>query len=133
MGGLPLVRRHRGRWRAGPAPPPDPLNFEGQAEGISPDAVIADILARTPEQGPEPQPQRMGPAQASRRRRPGRLRSGVSEEAGTCISSPEGLLHGRSRADRRTRRASNGIEFADHRDHAAGDDLRYLDWRCTAA
>jgi MoxR-like ATPase len=27
------------------------LNFEGQAEGISPDDVIADILARTPEQG----------------------------------------------------------------------------------
>ncbi len=30
------------------------LNFEGQAEGISPDAVIDDILARTPEQSPEP-------------------------------------------------------------------------------
>ena len=29
------------------------LNFEGQAEGISPDAVIDDILARTPEQSPE--------------------------------------------------------------------------------
>ena len=27
------------------------LNFEGQAEGVSPDDVIADILARTPEQG----------------------------------------------------------------------------------
>ncbi|HRI52176.1 MAG TPA: DUF58 domain-containing protein [Pseudomonadota bacterium] len=38
------------------------------------------------------------------------------------------VFAGRSRADRRTRRAGAGIEFADHRDYAAGDDLRYLDW-----
>ena len=38
------------------------------------------------------------------------------------------VFAGRSRADRRTRRAGTGIEFADHRDYAAGDDLRYLDW-----
>lgn len=31
-------------------------------------------------------------------------------------------------ADRRTRRVSAGIEFADHRAYAPGDDLRYLDW-----
>ena len=35
---------------------------------------------------------------------------------------------GLARADRRTRRVGAGIEFADHRAYAAGDDLRYLDW-----
>ena len=36
------------------------------------------------------------------------------------------VFAGRSRADRRTRRAGAGIEFADHRDYAPGDDLRAL-------
>ena len=35
---------------------------------------------------------------------------------------------GQLRADRRSRRAGAGIEFADHRDYVAGDDLRTLDW-----
>jgi uncharacterized protein (DUF58 family) len=35
---------------------------------------------------------------------------------------------GRIRAERRSRRVGAGIEFADHRDYTAGDDLRYLDW-----
>jgi uncharacterized protein (DUF58 family) len=35
---------------------------------------------------------------------------------------------GQVRAERRSRRVGAGIEFADHRDYAAGDDLRYLDW-----
>jgi uncharacterized protein (DUF58 family) len=35
-------------------------------------------------------------------------------------------LHGRG--ERRTRHAGSGIEFADHRDYAPGDDLRHLDW-----
>jgi uncharacterized protein (DUF58 family) len=34
--------------------------------------------------------------------------------------------HGRG--ERRTRRVGSGIEFADHRDYAPGDDLRHLDW-----
>lgn len=33
-----------------------------------------------------------------------------------------------TRGERRTRRAGAGIEFADHRDYAPGDDLRHLDW-----
>jgi uncharacterized protein (DUF58 family) len=37
-------------------------------------------------------------------------------------------LPGQIRAERRTRRVGAGIEFADHRDYSAGDDLRYLDW-----
>jgi len=35
---------------------------------------------------------------------------------------------GRMRAERRSRKTGSGVEFADHRNYAAGDDLRYLDW-----
>jgi uncharacterized protein (DUF58 family) len=38
------------------------------------------------------------------------------------------VFAGKSRAERRTHHAGSGIEFADHRDYAPGDDLRYLDW-----
>jgi uncharacterized protein (DUF58 family) len=32
------------------------------------------------------------------------------------------------RANRASKRVGAGLEFADHRDYVAGDDLRYLDW-----
>lgn len=35
---------------------------------------------------------------------------------------------GRMRAERRSRKTGAGVEFADHRNYTAGDDLRYLDW-----
>ena len=35
---------------------------------------------------------------------------------------------GQLRAERRSRRVGAGIEFADHRDYTAGDDLRTIDW-----
>jgi uncharacterized protein (DUF58 family) len=35
---------------------------------------------------------------------------------------------GALRAERRTKKVGAGIEFADHRKYAAGDDFRYLDW-----
>jgi len=35
---------------------------------------------------------------------------------------------GRLRADRRTKKVGSGIEFADHRRYASGDDFRYIDW-----
>lgn len=38
------------------------------------------------------------------------------------------VFAGRMRAERRSRATGAGIEFADHRDYSAGDDLRYLDW-----
>jgi uncharacterized protein (DUF58 family) len=38
------------------------------------------------------------------------------------------LVSGRERGERRARRPGSGIEFADHRDYARGDDPRYLDW-----
>jgi len=38
------------------------------------------------------------------------------------------VFSGRLRAERRTKKSGSGVEFADHRDYAAGDDFRYLDW-----
>jgi uncharacterized protein (DUF58 family) len=39
------------------------------------------------------------------------------------------LVSGRTRAERRSRKTGRGIEFADHREYAAGDDFRFLDWK----
>ena len=38
------------------------------------------------------------------------------------------IFTGQGRAERRTRKVGSGIEFADHREYAAGDDFRYIDW-----
>jgi uncharacterized protein (DUF58 family) len=42
------------------------------------------------------------------------------------------LVAGRTRAERRSRKTGSGIEFADHREYAPGDDFRYLDWNLYA-
>jgi len=39
------------------------------------------------------------------------------------------VFSGGARAERRTRKVGAGVEFADHRPYAAGDDLRTLDWK----
>src|SRR6188474_2358663 len=36
---------------------------------------------------------------------------------------------GQNRADRRTPKRGRGIEFADHRPYAHGDDFRHVDWK----
>lgn len=38
------------------------------------------------------------------------------------------IFSGQSLAERKTKRVGSGIEFADHRDYAPGDDFRYVDW-----
>jgi uncharacterized protein (DUF58 family) len=38
------------------------------------------------------------------------------------------IFGGQYRAQRKTQKVSSGIEFADYRDYAPGDDLRYIDW-----
>jgi uncharacterized protein (DUF58 family) len=38
------------------------------------------------------------------------------------------VFSGAMKAERRTKKTGSGVEFADHRDYAAGDDFRYLDW-----
>lgn len=42
------------------------------------------------------------------------------------------LVAGRTRAERRSKKTGSGIEFADHRQYAPGDDFRYLDWNLYA-
>jgi len=42
------------------------------------------------------------------------------------------VFQGRLIAQRRTRQLGAGIEFADHREYAHGDDFRYLDWNVYA-
>ena len=41
---------------------------------------------------------------------------------------PGGSPAGSARGERKTGRAGGGLEFADHRDYAPGDDLRRIDW-----
>ncbi len=38
------------------------------------------------------------------------------------------VFAGRSRAQQRTKKRGSGVEFADHRDYAPGDDFRFIDW-----
>ncbi len=42
------------------------------------------------------------------------------------------VFRGQLLAQRRTRQLGAGIEFADHREYAPGDDYRYLDWHIYA-
>ena len=39
------------------------------------------------------------------------------------------IFRGRQRAERKTRKSGSGLEFADHREYAVGDDIRNLDWQ----
>jgi len=38
------------------------------------------------------------------------------------------VFAGRMRAERRSKKKGSGVEFADHRDYAPGDDFRSVDW-----
>jgi len=38
------------------------------------------------------------------------------------------VFKGQLRAERRGKKVGSGVEFADHRDYAPGDDFRYIDW-----
>ena len=42
------------------------------------------------------------------------------------------VLAGRFRGEKRSRRRGRSIEFADHREYAYGDDIRFLDWHLYA-
>lgn len=39
------------------------------------------------------------------------------------------VFTGAMKAERRTKKTGSGLEFADYRDYAPGDDYRYIDWR----
>jgi len=38
------------------------------------------------------------------------------------------ILQGKLKGERQTKRRGQGVEFADHRQYASGDDVRFLDW-----
>src|ERR1041384_7456529 len=38
------------------------------------------------------------------------------------------VFAGRMRAERRSKKKGSGVEFADHRAYAPGDDFRFVDW-----
>jgi uncharacterized protein (DUF58 family) len=38
------------------------------------------------------------------------------------------VFAGRNRAERRSKKKGSGVEFADYRDYAPGDDFRFVDW-----
>src|ERR1044071_4394462 len=38
------------------------------------------------------------------------------------------VFAGRMRAERRSKKQGSGVEFADHRAYAPGDDFRFVDW-----
>ncbi len=42
------------------------------------------------------------------------------------------VFRGQLLAQRRTKQMGGGVEFADHRDYAPGDDFRYIDWNIYA-
>ena len=106
------------------------LNFEGEAEGITTDAIVGDIAGRA--------------AGAWRERGRARRRRHARRRAIAPSRFDERFLRKLDRWRSLTRRArisaascapsaaaaasAPGIEFADHRDYAPGDDLRYLDW-----
>jgi uncharacterized protein (DUF58 family) len=47
---------------------------------------------------------------------------------GTLAIVSRRVFSGRMRAERRTKKRGSGIEFADHREYAPGDDFRAIDW-----
>jgi uncharacterized protein (DUF58 family) len=42
------------------------------------------------------------------------------------------IFRGKLRGERRSKRRGESVEFADHRQYVAGDDLRFLDWNVMA-
>ena len=42
------------------------------------------------------------------------------------------VLAGRFRGEKRSRRKGRSVEFADHREYAFGDDIRFIDWHLAA-
>jgi uncharacterized protein (DUF58 family) len=42
------------------------------------------------------------------------------------------IFRGKMRGERRSKRRGESVEFADHRNYVAGDDLRFLDWNILA-
>ncbi len=111
------------------------LNFEAEAEGITTDQIIAQILKDVP---------RDAVGRGGINKRDGRATNAVTAVANhmaNALLTPEllrrleqfQLLAARrakssARGERRSRARGQSVEFADHRNYVPGDDFRYLDW-----
>ena len=98
------------------------LNFEGEADEVSTDAIVAGAAdAASP----------TGIALAA-----GALSAMALRFEDDFLKKLE-YLHvvskrafaGQNRADRLTPKRGRGLEFADHRPYAPGDDFRHIDWK----
>jgi hypothetical protein len=111
-------------------------NFEGEAEGIK-----TTRSSRPSQEPPERPPSRaaMGVLDfLSRAPKSLRGRSAMPAEdlfddefqrkLDYLAMVSKRVFSGAMRSERRTKKVGSGVEFADHRDYAPGDDLRALDW-----
>ena len=128
------------------------LNFEGQAEGSRP--TTSSTTFSNPSTSPRAWPDRIPAASTDRlSNRPESLprtampRPRTSPQRGTPAPLFDGdflkkleylslvsrrVFRGQLLAQRRTMQLGGGIEFADHREYAPGDDFRYIDWNVYA-
>lgn len=63
---------------------------------------------------------------------PGRFDEGFLRKLEALSIVAKRTRGGTARAERRSRRVGAGVEFADHREYAPGDDVRALDWNLFA-
>ena len=133
------------------------LNFEGEAEGITTEAVVRSILdvgrpARRSSSAPLRRPSDDDGDGADRRPPAPRAGGGAGAGRRSCRASStrpsstrrflrqlERLLllmrapvRGGLKGGRRSVKRGQSVEFADFRDYALGDDLRQLDWNVLA-
>ncbi len=107
------------------------LNFDGEAEGITPDALLEKLLATAAGDAVTAVTENAaGAGGAARADGPigGRFDDRFLRKLESLALTIRRTTAGRSHGMRRSRRVGAGLEFADHRDYVPGDDLRYLDW-----
>ena len=92
------------------------LNFEGEADEVSTDTIVKELLARRRAIGLE-------------RLMPLRFQDDFLKKLEYLHVVSRREFAGQNRADRRTPKRGRGIEFADHRPYTPGDDFRHIDWK----
>src|SRR6185503_15251976 len=108
------------------------MNFEGEAEQVDVDTIVAEILSTVAtEQRHEPGG-RFGPL--LNKRPPGsfmalRFEDDFLKKLEYLHVVSKRAFVGQNRADRLAPKRGRGLEFADHRGYTPGDDFRQIDWK----